>query len=167
MNYKELVTYLLNKYGPSKYDYFHNNTYKTKNKKVTRTQDGLFCHHIDEDKAEDLSNPKLAMQYPYEYQKADRLVYCNYLEHLLLHIQIGEEKFWKTHKELKYPIQFASFIVPGVSFISKNIMEDRTRTQIKLLQETEVIEEIARISSGEVNEVTLKYARELRNKKAS
>ena len=52
-------------------------------------------------------------------------------------------------------------------FISKNIIEDRTRTQIKLLQETEVIEEIARISSGEVNEVTLKYARELRNKKAS
>ena len=52
-------------------------------------------------------------------------------------------------------------------FISKNIIEDRTRTEIKLLQETEVIEEIARISSGEVNEVTLKYARELRNKKAS
>ena len=52
-------------------------------------------------------------------------------------------------------------------FISKNIIEDRTKTQIKLLKETEVIEEIARISSGEVNEVTLKYARELRNKKAS
>ena len=52
-------------------------------------------------------------------------------------------------------------------FISKNIIENRTRTQIKLLQETEVIEEIARISSGEVNEVTLKYAKELRNKKAS
>lgn len=121
MNYKELVAYLLNKYGPSKYDYFHNNTYKTKNKKVTRTQEGLFCHHIDEDKAEDLSYPKLAMRYPYEYQKADRLVYCNYLEHLLLHIQIGEDKFWKTHKELKYPVQFASFIVPGISFISKNI----------------------------------------------
>ena len=52
-------------------------------------------------------------------------------------------------------------------FISKNIKEDRTRTQIKLLKETEVIEELARISSGEVNEVTLKYAKELRNKKAS
>ncbi len=52
-------------------------------------------------------------------------------------------------------------------FISKNIVEDRTRTEIKLLKETEVIEELARISSGEVNEVTLKYARELRNKKAS
>ncbi len=52
-------------------------------------------------------------------------------------------------------------------FISKKIIADRTRTQIKLLEETEVIEEIARISSGEINEVTLKYARELRNKKAS
>ena len=52
-------------------------------------------------------------------------------------------------------------------FISKNIKKDRTKTQIKLLKEHEVIEEIARISSGEINEITLKYATELRNKKAS
>ena len=52
-------------------------------------------------------------------------------------------------------------------FISKNIKEERTKTQIKLLKENEVIEEIARISSGEINEVTLQYAYELRNKKAS
>ena len=52
-------------------------------------------------------------------------------------------------------------------FISKNVKEERTKTQIKLLKEKEVIEEIARISSGEVNEITLKYAAELRNKKAS
>ena len=52
-------------------------------------------------------------------------------------------------------------------FISKRVKEERTKTQIKLLKENEVIEEIARISSGEVNEVTLKYAYELRNKKAS
>ena len=52
-------------------------------------------------------------------------------------------------------------------FISKNIKEDRTKTQIKLLEETEVIKEIARISSGEINEISLKYAKELRSKKAS
>lgn len=52
-------------------------------------------------------------------------------------------------------------------FISKNIKQERTKTQIKLLKENEVIEEIARISSGEINEITLKYATELRNKKAS
>ncbi len=52
-------------------------------------------------------------------------------------------------------------------YISKNVKEERTQTQVKLLEENEIIEEIARISSGEVNEVTLKYATELRNKKAS
>ncbi len=52
-------------------------------------------------------------------------------------------------------------------FISKNVKEERTKTQIKLLKENEVIEEIARISSGVINEVTLQYAYELRNKKAS
>ncbi len=52
-------------------------------------------------------------------------------------------------------------------FISKNVYQERTKTQVKLLQEKEVIEEIARISSGEINEISLKYANELRNKKAS
>lgn len=52
-------------------------------------------------------------------------------------------------------------------FISKEVYRDRTKTQIKLLQEDEVIEEIARISSGEINKVSLQYAYELRNKKAS
>lgn len=52
-------------------------------------------------------------------------------------------------------------------FISKNVNNDRTKTQIKLLKEDEVIKEIARISAGEVNEISIKYANELRNKKAS
>ena len=52
-------------------------------------------------------------------------------------------------------------------FISKEIYQDRTKTQVKLLKENEVIEEIARISSGEINEISLQYANELRNKKAS
>ena len=52
-------------------------------------------------------------------------------------------------------------------FISKNVINQRTRTSVKLLEEDEVVKEIARISSGEVNDITLKYANELRNKKAS
>ena len=49
-------------------------------------------------------------------------------------------------------------------FISKNVLENRTCTQIKLLQESEVLEEIARISSGEINDITLEYAKRLREK---
>lgn len=50
-------------------------------------------------------------------------------------------------------------------FISKEVCQNRTKTQIRLLQEKEVIAEIARISSGEINEVSLQYANELRSKK--
>ena len=52
-------------------------------------------------------------------------------------------------------------------FISKKVNNERTSTSVKLLKEDEVVKEIARISSGEINEVSLKYATELRNKKAS
>ena len=52
-------------------------------------------------------------------------------------------------------------------FISKDVENERTSTKIKLLNEQEVLCEIARISSGEVNEITLQYANELRNKRAS
>lgn len=38
-----------------------------------------------------LSNDKFAPNNPFEYQKANRLVYCNFLEHLLLHILIIEK----------------------------------------------------------------------------
>ncbi len=51
--------------------------------------------------------------------------------------------------------------------ISKQVNKERTNTNVKLLNEEEVIEEIARISSGDINEATIKYAYELRNKKVS
>ena len=47
-------------------------------------------------------------------------------------------------------------------YISKNIIEEKTKTNIKLLDEESTIKEIARISSGNVNEITLEHARMLR-----
>lgn len=90
-SYDELVGYLLKKYGQAKYDYFVNENCVSTNKNVKRTNEGLFCHHIDEDKAILLSDPVHAQKNPFAYQKADRLVYCNFLEHLLLHILIIEK----------------------------------------------------------------------------
>lgn len=52
-------------------------------------------------------------------------------------------------------------------FISKTIIEERTITTIKQLNEQEVIQEIARISSGEINKATIEYAKELRCKKVA
>lgn len=101
MKYSELVEYLLKKYGPAKYDYFCTESCKSKNHKVSRTNEGLYCHHIDEDKAIMLSNDSYAIKNPYEYQKAERLVYCNVLEHLILHIKIVEEPRNKAANELE------------------------------------------------------------------
>ena len=52
-------------------------------------------------------------------------------------------------------------------FISKKVVKNRTNTNIRLLNEKETLEEIARISSGEINEATIQYAMQLRNKKVS
>lgn len=103
MTYQELVGYLLEKYGPAKHDYFCNETCRSKNRKVTRSKEGLVCHHIDEDKAILLSNPLYAVKNPFEYQKASRLVYSNILEHLLLHIKIVEDPRHECANPLELP----------------------------------------------------------------
>jgi len=89
MPYETLVEYLLVKYGGAIGDYFSTPECKTKNKKAVRTAEGLYCHHIDEDKGGNLSNPCSARRQPFEWQKKERLVYCNLLEHLILHIKIA------------------------------------------------------------------------------
>ncbi len=108
MPYKKQIAYLLKKYGCAKYDYFYTKTCKSKNSKVSRTQEGLYCHHIREDVALCLCEPNFAIKYPFEYQKAENLVYCNLLEHLVLHVKIS---LMNTH------VDFA----PGVYYISQDI----------------------------------------------
>ncbi|MBR3470949.1 MAG: hypothetical protein IKH28_14865 [Lachnospiraceae bacterium] len=92
MSYDDLVMHLLNKYGRAEYDYFCTPECKTRNTKVSRTKEGLYCHHIDEDKEECLSESIAARRCPFECQKKERLVYCNLLEHIILHIKILVKK---------------------------------------------------------------------------
>ena len=111
MSYDDLVTYFLKKYGVAKHDYYKDTSCTEKNKLVSRTSEGLVCHHIDEDKAALLSTKEHAAKEPFEYQKAKRLVYCNLLEHLILHIKIAEEgKYGYFHG-----------ICGAVGYISKNL----------------------------------------------
>ena len=68
-----------------------------KNQKVSRTSDGLIAHHKAEDKMIMLSTKAIAEMCPYEWQFKENIVYCDYLEHLLLHVLIcmypSPEKF--------------------------------------------------------------------------
>ena len=89
MPYYELCEYLKIKYGSAICDYFPNPECKAKRAKVSRSSEGLYCHHIDEDKGSDLSHSVSARRQPFLWQKAERLVYCNSIEHLILHIKIA------------------------------------------------------------------------------
>ena len=87
-SYREYCDYLKAKYGEAKYDYC--NKQFVKDRRVTRTKEGLVCHHIYEDTAIMLCNPDYARLNPFRYQQAENLCYCDYLEHLFLHILICE-----------------------------------------------------------------------------
>ena len=89
MSYADLCAYLIKKYGGAISDYFCTPECKSKSKKVSRTHEGLQCHHMDEDKGFCLSNSSCAKSQPFEWQKKERLVYCNMLEHLMLHMKLG------------------------------------------------------------------------------
>ena len=86
MTYLEYCDYLQNKYGIGRDDYFSPKW--NKKPKVSRTKDGLFAHHKMEDHMILLSTPAIAKTAPYEWQKKENIVYCDYLEHLLLHVLI-------------------------------------------------------------------------------
>ena len=84
--YLEYCDYLQKKYGVG-LSYYMTKSWN-KNPKVTRTKDGLLAHHKMEDKMIMLSTKEFAMMCPYEWQEKGNIVYCDYLEHLLLHILI-------------------------------------------------------------------------------
>ncbi|WP_246095134.1 hypothetical protein [Salinicoccus cyprini] len=100
--YDEAVEFLLQKYGAAQYDYFSEKSYQRfengeiKNitrGKYKRTNEGLYCHHIDEIKELKISDPLFIKKnkIPFQYQKKDRLVYCDLIEHTILHILITKE----------------------------------------------------------------------------
>ena len=71
----------------------------------------------------------------------------------------------KTH-QIICVTHLATIAAKGDSnyYISKEIVEGKTKTNICLLKDRKLIEEIARIASGEVTAVSLQYATELINK---
>lgn len=114
LDYNQAVEFLLKKYGCAKYNYFHNEKCASENSKASRSKEGLFIHHIDEDTYLNLSDRKCAKEYPYEAQLANRLVYCNYLEHIILHIKIFE-KFLKDECKQPATTGLILFMLPDLN----------------------------------------------------
>lgn len=118
MSYRDQVAYLLKKYGEARYDYFLDDVSWIRSQYVSRTKEGLFCHHIDEYDIPTLSDLSVAKKHSFVHQKADHLVYCNYMEHLLLHMKTGYDRFLRNHDCLNDPSLFAEFLTHGVVMIT-------------------------------------------------
>ncbi len=101
-NYEEAIEILLKKYGKAEDDYYSEKSYERFLKgeiksitrgKYSRTCEGLYCHHIDEIRYENLSSSNYIKwyKYPFYLQKKDKLVYCDLFEHAILHVLISKE----------------------------------------------------------------------------
>lgn len=84
-----------------------------KNPACTRTSEGLEAHHIFEDHAIMLSKKEYAKKHPFEWQLAENIVFCDYLEHLFLHILICENP--QSFKEAVGIGGIINFIVPELN----------------------------------------------------
>ncbi|QZN89751.1 hypothetical protein K5X77_10150 (plasmid) [Vagococcus lutrae] len=102
LSYNEAIELLLKKHGPVKDDYFREKSYarflnkeikKITKGKYSKTDQGLYCHHIAEDKYLNLSNNEYIIKnkYPFELHKKENLVYCDLFEHLILHAIIAKD----------------------------------------------------------------------------
>lgn len=98
LNYLEYCDYLQEKYGIGLCDYMTENW--NSKQKCKRTKEGLLAHHKYEDHAIMLSTKEFAMQNPFEWQKAENIVYCDYLEHLFLHILVCENPSKEQNKNV-------------------------------------------------------------------
>lgn len=127
LNYDEYCDYLKNKYGKPVKAYFTEGYGKTR---ISRTGEGLFVHHIKEDTAIQLSVVAFAKKNPYEYQLPENLVYCDYLEHLLLHAKICLKRYpdmlnllaERKKNNLRGPIQVLG--IRGISCFLIPILND-------------------------------------------
>lgn len=132
MTYEKLCQYLQGKYGLPTAPYFTSEKCSYTNSRVnSRTSEGLMIHHVREDIADDLCKQDMALGYPFEYQMPDNLVYCNFLEHFLLHIKIVEERWYPKYRERrkgqtlnadKNPhLLISELYRPGIMFISSDL----------------------------------------------
>lgn len=102
MSYDEAISTLIDKHGTVIDNYYVEKSYnrflegEIKNPtkgKFSKTNEGLFCHHILENKFKNISDKNYISkhQYSYEYQTKEYLVYCDLIEHMILHVLITKE----------------------------------------------------------------------------
>lgn len=121
--YDDFVEFLNYKYGKVSQPYFHEISYvhyfcgKNKQiKKYKQSKNGLYVHHVAENVFQNLNNAnaiaanpcfKCLPDYGFKYQMPNQLVYCNLIEHTLLHllIKVDNCNYFKGYDSLNGKIK--------------------------------------------------------------
>lgn len=123
-DYFELLKDLKVKYGIPKQSYFTNDVNYGARPSIKRSNEGLFVHHDREDTYIMISTKEMNIKhnYPFEVHEPENLTYCNYMEHLMLHVLIACNKE-VINKELKQALGIGgvvNFFVPQINtYLSK------------------------------------------------
>lgn len=131
--YNEAVEFLLKKYGPAEDDYYREKSYyrflrgEIKNitkGKFARSSEGIECHHILENKFLNMTDSSFIrdQNIPFKYHQKDKLVFCDIVEHAILHTLIAKETSlefgvpgYTTHLRLKIEDWYIEKIIPQKS----------------------------------------------------
>ena len=114
--YLAICEYYVKKYGHPPKDYFVNDSFRTISSNNHKIKEGLIIHHIDEDKVINLAKKDIAKKHFFTYQQKERLIYCNYLERLLLYMKILENDLHQKSKNIKVvKDKINEFIIPELN----------------------------------------------------
>lgn len=129
LSYDEQIEYLKKKYGEVPGNYFATDSFASKNKRIRRTSEGLQIHHVEERVCPDLAQREIAVQCPPEWQTSYNLVYCNLLEHLVLHIKTS---IHMHNGILDSPHRFSLLFKNGIAYICATINDVYTKDEEKM-----------------------------------
>jgi len=97
-------------------NYFSRKNKKIKHQKYEQSKNGLYVHHVAENMFQNLGKEKAIADNPclsclpdhgFRYQMPDQLVYCNLVEHALLHlfIMINNPNYYEGYESLNGKIK--------------------------------------------------------------
>ena len=135
LSYDDAVDFLKNKYGSVIDDYFKKDSYNgfmyskigahgaLQRGHYSRTSDGLYCHHISEDKYLNATSIDYCVMQniPFSVHEKQNLVYADLVEHLILHVLITV----KTRGKFGYP-GVITYLLPQMLdwYVDKNVPTD-------------------------------------------
>lgn len=171
-NYEEVVQKLNVINGLVEKDYFGRLSYQNyitnhnrkniKKNKLKKRKEGLWVHHVKEDEQPNLSCPKTIRKYSidFSYQEKENIVYCDLVEHLILHALIEKNTTKKSdiHEAngfLTIYGQFQKWYIVGEHSV-ENLKPFKDAIKLSISEAKKLAELVMKIAAKETEKTVIK-----------